>query len=439
MSAAGEEPLRPEPFAHTPARPEDARPGAAAEGARAARLRVVVLTTFFPSPRDPLRTPFLRHLVDALATDCDVDLVIPVPRRPQVGSWRDAAPVPAVETWAGRTLLHPRYLAVPGLHWLSGLTYWAGVWRTLRALKQRHGHFVLHAHCAYPDAVGAALAARWLGLPLVATAHGSDINLSARERALRPQIRAALRSARRVIAVSDPLARAVAALTGLVPPRIECIPCAGYAPEVFHPRPPAGRAALRSGLGVDANTRLVLFVGHLVPVKGLDVLLHAWALLPSMRPDAAPARLVLVGEGAERDALMRLAEREGVAGHVTFLGPRPQAVVADWLAAADLLCLPSHAEGSPNVVVEALASGVPVVASRVGGIPDLVDDGVNGLLVPAGDAAALASALAAALARDWDAERIAASIAQLTWSAIGRRNRHVLEDVAKEAAHAGAR
>ena len=365
--------------------------------------------------------------------------MIPVPRRPQFGAWRDAAPVPAVETYGGRTLVHPRYLAVPGLHWLSGLTYGAGVWRTLRALKQRHGRFVLHAHCAYPDVVGAALAARWLGLPLVATAHGSDINLSARERLLRPQIRAALRCAQRVIAVSDPLARAVAALTGLPPPRIECIPCAGYSANVFHPRAPAGLAALRRALGVDADTRLVLFVGHLVPVKGLDVLLRAWALLSSKRPDAARARLVLVGEGAERDALMRLAEREGVAAQVTFLGPRPQPVVADWLAAADLLCLPSHAEGSPNVVVEALASGTPVVASRVGGIPDLVQDGVNGLLVPAGDAAALAAALAAVLAGDWDAQRISASIAHLTWSAIGRRNRDVLEDVAMEAAHAGAR
>lgn len=434
MNATGGEPLRPEPSGPAPARAVDV-----AEATRAARLHVVVLTTFFPSPRDPLRTPFLRNLVDALAADCDIDLVIPVPRRPQIGVWRDTAPVPAVETWAGRTLIHPRYLAVPGLHWLSGLSYFVGVWRTLRALKKRHGRFVLHAHCAYPDVVGAAIAARWLGLPLVATTHGSDINLSARERLLRPQIRAALRSAQRVIAVSAPLASAVTALTGLPPPRIECIPCAGYSPEVFHPRTPAVRAALRHELGVDANVRLVLFVGHLVPVKALDVLLRAWALLLRSRPEAAPARLVLIGEGAERDALMRLAEQEGVTAQATFLGARPQAVVADWIAAADLLCLPSHAEGSPNVVVEALASGIPVVASRVGGIPDLVDDGVNGVLVPPGEPGALAAALAAALGRDWDARQISSSIAHLTWPALGRRNCDVLEGVAMEAAHAGAR
>jgi glycosyltransferase involved in cell wall biosynthesis len=431
MSATGGKPL-----AAAPARPAAAHAGA---GAGDDRLRVVVLTTFFPSPRDPFRTPFLRNLVDAMASDCAQELVIPVPRRPPIGPWRDAQPVPATETHAGWTLAHPRYLAVPGLHWLSGLTYFLGVWRTLRALRQRHGRFVLHAHCAYPDVVGAALAARLLGLPLVATAHGSDINISGRQRLLRPQIRWALRGARRVIAVSAPLAEAVSELTKLPANRIECIPCAGYAPAVFHPRDAGERVRLRQALDVAADARLVLFVGHLVPVKALDVLLRAWSRLPGDSSVGAHVRLVLIGEGTERDTLEQQARVLGISDRVAFLGPQPQPVVADWIAAADLLTLPSHNEGSPNVVVEALASGTPVVASRVGGIPDLVDDGVNGLLVPPGDAAQLAAALAAALGRRWDPTRIAASIAHLTWPALGRRNHDVLAAVATETAHAGAR
>jgi glycosyltransferase involved in cell wall biosynthesis len=434
MSATGGEPLAAAPLDAAPV-----RTGAESAATRATRLRVVVLTTFFPSPRDPFRTPFLRNLVDAMAGDCELDLVIPVPRRPPIGAWRDAEPVPARETWSGWTLSHPRYLAVPGLHWLSGLTYFLGVWRALRELRERHGRFVLHAHCAYPDVVGAALAARLLGLPMVATAHGSDINVSGRERLLRPQIRAALRSARRVIAVSAPLQRAMAELTGLPASRIDCIPCAGYSPAVFRPRGAQERASLRSELGVAADARLILFVGHLVPVKALDVLLKAWALLQSDPAGPGTARLVLIGEGAERAALERLARELGIADRAAFLGPLPQPAVADWIVAADLLCLPSHAEGSPNVIVEALASGTPVVASRVGGIPDLVDDGTNGLLVAPGDPAALAAALASALRREWVPARISSSIAHLTWSALGRRNRDVLADVASEAAHAGAR
>jgi len=398
-----------------------------------------VLTTFFPSPRDPFRTPFLRNLVDAMAGDCEQELVIPVPRRPPIGPWRDARPVPASETHAGWTLAHPRYLAIPGLHWLSGLTYFLGAWRTLRALKQRHGRYVLHAHCAYPDVVGAALAARLLDLPLVATVHGSDINISGRQRTLRPQIRWALRRARRVIAVSAPLAEAVSEIAKLPANRVQCIPCAGYSPAVFRPRDADERAALRQSLGIADGDRVVLFVGHLVPVKALDVLLRAWAALLQLPSVGAHLRLMLIGEGTQRDTLEQQARQLGLADRVAFLGPKPQAAVADWIAAADLLTLPSHAEGSPNVVVEALASGTPVVASRVGGVPDLVDDGVNGLLVPAGDAEALTGALAAALQRAWDAARISASIAHLTWPALGRRNHDVLAAVATETAHAGAR
>lgn len=431
MSTSGGEPL-----VAAPARPVAPR---AEAGPADGRLRVVVLTTFFPSPRDPFRTPFLRNLVDAMAGDCDQELVIPVPRRPPIGPWRDARPVPASESHAGWTLAHPRYLAIPGLHWLSGLTYFLGTWRTLRALRQRHGRYVLHAHCAYPDVVGAALAARVLGLPLVATAHGSDINISGRQRLLRPQIRWALRTARRVIAVSAPLAKAVSELTKLPADRVQCIPCAGYSPAVFRPRDAGERAALRQSLGMAAGARVVLFVGHLVPVKALDVLLRAWSALLQFPSVGAHLRLVLIGEGTLRETLEQQARELGIAGQVAFLGPKPQPAVADWIAAADLLTLPSHAEGSPNVVVEALASGTPVVATGVGGVPDLVVDGVNGLLVPAGDARALAAALAAALERPWDATRISASIAHLTWPALGRRNHDVLAAVATETAHAGAR
>jgi glycosyltransferase involved in cell wall biosynthesis len=404
----------------------------------AQRVPVVVLTTFFPNPRDPNRTPFLRNLVHALEPSCALDVVAPVPRRPQVGPWRDTEPVPAQEWHEGIALSHPRYLAVPGLHWLSGLTYFLGVRRTLRELRARRGWFVLHAHCAYPDAVGAALAARSAGVPLVVTVHGSDINVSAGQALLRPQIRWALRTAARVVAVSRALHERVAALAGLPAERLACIPCSGYSPELFRPLPAGARAALRERLGMAAGERVAVFVGHLFPVKAVDVLLRAWALRARACAPGATGRLVLIGEGSERERLERLAREEGIASIVSFAGPLPQRVVADWIAAADLLCLSSHSEGSPNVVVEALASGVPVVATRVGGVPDLVGDGVNGLLVPPADPAALARAIDAALTRAWDPAAIAATVGHLTWSALAARNHDALARVASENGHAVA-
>jgi glycosyltransferase involved in cell wall biosynthesis len=398
-------------------------------------LRVVVLTTFFPSPRDPHRTPFIPNLLRELARDTALDLVIPVPVRPLRLPWRPAQTVPERETHAGFELRHPRYLAIPGLHWLSGLMYFLAVRRLLRELLARHGAFVLHAHCAYPDGVGAALAARELGVPLVVTVHGSDINVSARRRLLRGQIRWALRSCRRVVAVSAALQARVAELTGLPAQRIARIPCAGYAAGLFQPRQAPARAALRARLEIPPDCRVVLFVGHLEPVKGVDVLLAAWARLAGAA--AGTRRLVLIGHGADRKPLEQQALRQGSSDSVAFLGALPQPLVAEWLAAADVMCLASHSEGSPNVVVEALASGVPVVATRVGGVPELVQHGVNGLLVPPADPAALAAALQEALAREWVPALVAAPVASLQWPALAEQNRATLVAASQEGVPCG--
>jgi teichuronic acid biosynthesis glycosyltransferase TuaC len=398
------------------------------------QLPVVVLTTFFPNPREPQRTVFVRNLVGAMQEHCDIAIVAPIPKRPSIGAWRDKTPVPTQELHEGFTLLHPRFLAIPGMQWLNGCSYAVAAWPVLRALKRSVGPFVLHAHCAYPDAVGAAILARLLGVPLVVTAHGSDVNVVARNPLLRPQIRWALRSARSVIAVSRALADRVAALIGGSRERIACVPCAGFSPRMFRPCP---RAPLRVALQWPGEAWTVVFVGQLVRVKGIDVLLRAWAGL-SGRSGPAERRLVLIGEGPERARLEALADELGVRAQVSFLGVLPQQAVADRVAAADVLCLPSHSEGSPNVVVEALASGVPVVATRVGGVPELVRDGVNGLLVPPADAAQLAAALNHASTRAWNAAEIAASVSHLTWPALAQRNLAVLEATMKEARHASA-
>jgi glycosyltransferase involved in cell wall biosynthesis len=96
--------------------------------------------------------------------------------------------------------------------------------------------------------------------------------------------------------------------------------------------------------------------------------------------------------------------------------------VASWIGAADLLCLPSRNEGMPNVVVEALASGVPVVATAVGGLPDVIVEGENGFLAPSGEASALAGALWRALSVTWDVARITRSAEAMTWAALAQRN-----------------
>jgi glycosyltransferase involved in cell wall biosynthesis len=146
----------------------------------------------------------------------------------------------------------------------------------------------------------------------------------------------------------------------------------------------------------------------------------------------AADRLLLVGEGPLRAGLERSAAAPEFLGTVSFLGGIPQAQIARWLNAADVFCLASDNEGTPNVVVESLVVGRPVVATAVGGIPELVVSGVNGMLVRPGSSQSLADGLAQALARKWDAAQIAAGVAGLTWQSLAKRNLAVLARVVGE-------
>jgi glycosyltransferase involved in cell wall biosynthesis len=150
-------------------------------------------------------------------------------------------------------------------------------------------------------------------------------------------------------------------------------------------------AMLRARLALPADARCLLAAGRLHPVKGLDVLLHAFATLRQHQPCV----LLLVGDGPERAALTVLARRLGVHERVRFCGWQND--LAPWYALADLVVLPSHSEALGNVILEAWAQARPVVASATAGARELIEEGVNGMIVPIANSAALAVALARAL------------------------------------------
>jgi glycosyltransferase involved in cell wall biosynthesis len=396
---------------------------------RANMLEVATVTTFFPNSTDPNRTVFLKNLVLAMRTMCRLTMIAPVPFAPAVRAvpkWYRRSQVKRLEHIADLEVLHPRFLVVPKFDLFSGITYCLGVAGLLWRLRRRHASLLVHAHCAYPDGVGVALAARLLRLPYVVTAHGSDINVYAERPALRVQMRWALRGANGVIAVSAALGAKIEALTHGATIRLALIPCAGFDPAVFMPR---SRPEHLARIGLTPDQRLVVFVGHLVPIKGIGFLIDAWRSLRASSRLTHCDRLVIVGDGPERGAIMRQIASAGLAAEVVLTGAVAQAEVAQWIGAASLLCLPSLNEGTPNVVVEALASGVPVVATRVGGVPDLVHDGVNGMLVEPAQPDALADAIAVALAKHWDPAAIHRSVSNLTWHALAARNCDFLESV----------
>lgn len=365
-------------------------------------MRVLIITKIYPNAREPLSSPFNRQQFAALARRCEVEVLATIPWFP---GRRRLADVPRHEVIDGLPVGHPRFLYVPRLPALTGPLYAASL---LPAVLRRRGRFdVVLGSWAYPDGCAAIALARALGVPAVVKLHGSDMNVVATLRGPRAHLRFALPRAARVVAVSRALADAAAAL-GVARDRIDVVQN-GVDATLFHLRP---RAAARAALGHGGDDRTwLLYVGRLEHSKGIGDLLAAFETLAPTRPRLA---LALVGDGGARAECDALAARLG-SDRVIVAGARPLAEVPAWMAACDVLTLPSWNEGTPNVILEALACGRRVVATRVGGIPDLIDRPALGELVAAKDPLALAGALGRAADLPYDPAAVAATGARGGW------------------------
>jgi len=377
----------------------------------AGRLRILSFTTLFPNPAEPSRGIFVRNRLAAVAAHADLLVVAPVNagRNPRVLGLPHRRRDPA-----GFDVLHPRFAVLPGLlkGWDATLLHGEVLPQIRRALNGANPDLV-DAHYAYPDGAAASRLARELGVPFVLTVRGSDLEVLARNPAQRGPIQRTLREARAVVAVSRSLERRALEL-GASPGRVHVVPN-GVESGRFHP---LDRAAAREALGLSAGASILLAVARLDPIKGLDLLIDAVAALRE-RPEHGGALLHIVGDGPERRALEAAVTRAGLTAVVHLQGAVAPEELPLWYAAADVVCLTSWSEGCPNVVNEALACGRPVVATAVGGVPDLVHDGENGYLIGARDAGLAADRIARALETDWNADAIAAP-ARRSWDQAAR-------------------
>lgn len=259
----------------------------------------------------------------------------------------------------------------------------ADAWRLTRQIRELGPFDVIHAHSSKGGAL-ARLAARWLRTPAVYTPHAFvtlDPTLSATKRAIYGRIERWLAAqCAAIIAVSEDEAEHARSL-GIASAKIHVVPNGIDRPD-FPPRYFA-----RAKLGLSADDVAVGFVGRLAPQKAPEVLLAAFA---SLAPSHQQARLIFVGSGPLEAELRRLAEQRGVAAQVNFVG---DVVATQLMPAMDLFCLSSRYEGLPYVLLEALAAGLPIVATSVGGVATCVTADRNGIVVPPDDAAALSNAL----------------------------------------------
>jgi len=388
-------------------------------------MRVLMVTSSYPKYPGDVTAPFIESIARGVAArGHTVDVVLP--RHPDLRRAEDEpvsfhpyryAPMDAWARWGYAQSLESDVRIRPGVYLLAPLVALA-LRRVVAELLRGRRYDVVHAHWLVPNAVLIDDLPRLHGAGLVVSLHGSDVFVAERKRWLRSPVRRCLDRAGAVTACSGDLHRRVLPL-GAHPARVRTVP---YGVDLERFGPGAAREGMREALGTPPGRLLVLAVGRLVEKKGFRYLIEAAARCPAIH-------LAIAGEGDLGPELGRLASAGG--GSVHFAGALERREVASALASADVVAVPSvrdaagNVDGLPNVLLEALASGPAVVASRVAGIPDVVADGENGLLVPPGDAAALASALERLAAdpglrrRLGENARVAAS-RRLTWSAAAR-------------------
>jgi len=377
-------------------------------------MRVLVLSSTFPNAQQPTRGVFVRERVSRLARRCEVVVVAPIPWFP-LNRWirRDRAHAPHVEQQGELTVHHPRFFSLPRYgKFLDGFFYATSLIPYLVRLRRRFAFEVIDAHFAFPDGVAAALLARVFRCPVVITLRGSIVRLSG-YRLHRPQLRWALCRAQRVVAVADYL-RQVAAGIGAPSDQIRVIPN-GVDLLSFAL---AERAQARRAIGLAEKRTTLLTVGAVYSWKGQHLVIEALPFLRKQYPDII--YLVVGGSRPEEPSyvpsLKRRVAELGLEDHVRFVGSRPHAELARWFNAADLFVLPTRSEGCPNVLLESLACGVPVVATEVGGVPEIIRHGRDGLLAPYGDLPALRDALQNALERRWDRQALVNRAREFDWT-----------------------
>jgi glycosyltransferase involved in cell wall biosynthesis len=387
-------------------------------------MRVVVSTGIFPNRSDSTRGVYVYQQLAALARRDEVCVVAPVPYIPpwlRSRRYRPFAGVPRRDRLSGVDVHYPRYVVIPRvLRFLHGFFVYACTLPAhTRAVHAARPH-VLLSYFAYPYGFAAVLTARTFGLPVVVSCRGSDINHLAKSFARRRLIAWSLRRCRAVLAVSRALADEIEAL-GVERARIRVVPN-GIDESRFRAE---DRGHARRALGLDPAVPLVVCVSRLSHEKGIDLLLEAFA-----QGGFRDARLVVVGDGPEAPALAARRDRLGLAARVEFAGRRPHDEVPRWMSAADVVVLASRSEGHPNVLLEALACGRPVVAPRVGGVPDVITGGALGVLVEPGDPEALARGIEAALSRTWDENGLVGAARARTWDQVADELHDVLATAA---------
>ncbi|VAX07083.1 hypothetical protein MNBD_ALPHA03-1786 [hydrothermal vent metagenome] len=372
-------------------------------------MRILTFTSLYPNKMTPRHGIFVKNRMTYFDQIENISrkVIAPVQYFPLLGLFPGSkfhrnVQIPKVETQENVTVYHPRYMTIPGTSLIDAAgAMTSAADKILPTIYPGQETFdLVDGHYLYPDGVAAYEIAQKYDKPLILTARGSDVNFWMEKPAQKEKILRALNYARKVICVSAALKNRLIE-HGISADKITVI-INGVDRSIFN----ADQRPVEAG-------EYLLSVGNLVPLKGHKYILHALAKLPD-------EKLIIIGSGTLEARLKNLAQQLKVTDRVTFLPNIPHDELADFYRKAKHTILMSSMEGMPNVILESLASGTPVIATNVGGTAEVVTKD-NGILIAERTADALRDALEIALQHPWDHSRISSDMRHLDWHETARK------------------
>lgn len=362
-------------------------------------MKILAFSSLFPNAADPNHGIFVYHRTKNLASmpGNQVEVIAPVPALPDWISsarWRRFKEIRSLETTGNIRVHHPRYILIPKVSMpFHGLLMFAGAQRLARKLHRHEAFDCIAAQYVYPDGFAAVLLGKLLRIPVVVWALGTDINLFPSFPAIRPLIRWTLQQAAGIVTVSTALKKRVVEL-GAPESKVRFIGN-GVDCELFRMCP---RDEARRTLGLSSSDKVLVSVASLREAKGHQHVITALEKLARPYPEL---KLYIIGEGEYRPRLENMVRDLGLEGRVCLVGNRSNEEIPLWFNAADASILASSREGWPNVILESLACGTPVIGTGVGQIPEILNSGDLGIVTEQ-NPEAIAAAIESALGKNWD-------------------------------------
>jgi glycosyltransferase involved in cell wall biosynthesis len=386
-------------------------------------MNVLIFTNLFPNPKQPLRGNFVGRLVKEMSKMAHITVVSPLPWFPEKGLLKfftngynklnylsQYSDIPSYTQWNSIDVYYPRYPFIPVLSRpVHPVLMTIGVSNLVKKLVKERDIDIINTHWIYPDGIAATWIGKQIGRPVILSARGCDINLYGKYILRRPQIVWALKNSCKITTVSKALSQEIVNGLGMESKKIAVI-LNGVDRNKFNIH--KHRKEVKEKLGLNKDKRYLIFIGQLHEVKGINYLIEALYILRNRGVLAFDT--ILIGDGELRDRVMKWIDEKELTEYITVRGNVSHDEVPLWMNACDILCLPSKREGLPNVILEALACGTPVVVSKVGGIPEVVNES-NGILVEPRNPLALADALQFAFKKDWNRNMISKETENFSW------------------------